>query len=425
MFQMDECNDFVTDECAEVLVRTGTENMSRRNVVEEVEPTSFDMLVRTALALQEGDPRDEHSYAFSDKKIAFDGSKKDHCYSTNSKMAHRKVASLSDENIYQSTLEVALPKHQTDLLPQYQSKDSALDVTGFDTISEKCLSYENIHLKTVDVFTDKCILPGMSDPDISKMTLRSQSSFSKSSSLPNSPPKKEQTLSIDHTYSTKLLRDWNLNSTEILNKCDTHFREQNIQNKSPLFDHSYDTNPKRKSLPCNVGIKRGRSSEVINFNFSQMNLKSSDFTKSPFLDHSYQSVELRCFAKRQVTGKKSLASSDKVYVRMRDEPQPFFHQSLDHTYGQIGDSSSPDECRLRSNSMSSMPPPSMLDLVTDHSYVQTSPSKRSSEEDLTGLSDSGTESFNDDDEEMSEIFGSLVTLQKDHSYVTKKDLALI
>lgn len=368
-------------------------------------------LVNTAKGMEQ-DAKDDHSYAFNEEKTCFEGREKDHNYSTNSKtwfMGHRKTQSLSDVNIFKSTEnELDSQQNQTApvYLPHYQSNDSALDVTGFDTISRKCISYENIDMKTVDVFTDRCILPGTSDPDISRMTLGSgfELNSSVSVSVPNSPHLSDLRASIEHNYSrgTIFERLWNYKQTNEQQKIG-----EDMIDKSPLFDHSYDLN-KNKHHSAISGIKNGGSTEKVN-KFCQA------FTKSPFLDHTYQSVWSQATnIDINVPWKRGhlVYSSDKVF------PKPPF---LDHSYNTVIDDqieiSTPVTSFVRNRSSSvSACVPFQIDPGSDHSYVINN------KEDTLSMScgsDSGTESFTaETDEDVPTSFRSLVSLQKDHPYFT-------
>jgi hypothetical protein len=66
------------DECAEIFLKT-EKNKPRDTFCEcdRKEMTSFERLVHTAIALG-GDPRDKHSYAYSDRKKSKEGIDKDY-----------------------------------------------------------------------------------------------------------------------------------------------------------------------------------------------------------------------------------------------------------------------------------------------------------------------------------------------------------
>ena len=371
-------------------------------------------LVNTAKGMEQ-DAKDDHCYAFSEEKSCFEGREKDHNYSTTSKtwfMGHRKIQSLSDENIFKSTQNEVAPMGQTSVmyLPHYQSNDSALDVTGFDTISRKCISYENIDMKTVDVLADTCILPGTSDPDISRMTLGSSFEIDATSvSVPSSPQLSELRTTIEHNYSKgnvfeKLWQYKDMKELRTVNK--------NILDKSPLLDHSYNSNKDNNNFPSN-SIHRRRSNEQVKkiypVPFSQA------FTKSPFLDHTYQSVQNQAMSmETNVSWKKGLVHSlDRVF------PKPPF---LDHSYNTVIDTDhemetfSPTFIRNRSSSLSAHVP-FKGDPRSDHSYVINNEESLSLSQSCG--SDSGTESFTEEaDDYVPTSFGSLVSLQKDHPYFT-------
>lgn len=370
-------------------------------------------LVNTAKGMEQ-DAKDDHCYAFNEEKNCVEGREKDHNYSTNCKtwfMGHRKTQSLSDVNIFKSTEnELDFLHNQTApiYLPHHQSNDSALDVTGFDSISRKCISYENIDMKTVDVFTDKCILPGTSDPDISRMTLGSNFDINLSSisvSVPNSPQLSDLRATIEHNYSRGNVFERLWNYKEINEQQKTG---ESIFDKSPLFDHSYDLNKDKHSSTI-TGIKRGRSTEKVN-KFCQAPF-SQAFTKSPFLDHTYQSVQNQATCMNidtNVPWKRGhlVYSSDKVF------PKPPF---LDHSYNTVTDDQMEMLVRNRSSSVSACVP-FQPDPGSDHSYVIQN------KEDTLSMScgsDSGTESFTEEsDEDLPTSFGNLVSLQKDHTYFT-------
>lgn len=402
--------DSVMEDCVEILVKTdysdpprGKENTFDRTM------TSFETLVHTALAL-EGDPRNEHSYACTDKKSALNGMDKDHCYAFCSKLAnrwHRKSSSLSYEDLSTDPADTSdrnmlIPF----MLPHYRSNDSALDVTGFDTISDKCHSFENINVKTVDVFSEKCILPGLSDPDLSRMTIEGHADET-SSSLPN-----RLQSNMDHSYSQKF----------------------------------------KDSFPKNAGVKRGHSNDNINIFDENYVLKRKDFTKSPFLDHSYQAVEWqkikaspsqepdRCKYTSNVSShgtdssSQTIAGSGKCESDLKTDKddvmlmtsiafpnQPF----LDHTYEEMSDSTAELPLtdliiQTRKNSTEGG-----ISLFTenktdsDHSYVLLQQKDVCDDKCVDGdsLSDSGTESLNEEDSNLSFTNERYVTAYRDHAYV--------
>ncbi|KAL4230344.1 hypothetical protein ACF0H5_010727 [Mactra antiquata] len=383
-------------ECVEILVKTDYSETPRGAVDVDRVMTSFETLVHTALALED-DPRKEHSYAYSDQRNALYYMDKDHCYAFCGRLAHRKVTnlSLSEENLSSEQKDMTGTDNFTPIiLPHYRSNDSALDVTGFDSISEKCHSVENINVKTVDVFSENCILPGVSDPDLSRMTLQGQATTETSSSLP-----KRLHSNMDHSYSQKL----------------------------------------KECFPNITGVKRGRSNDDINLLGENSILKRKDFTKSPFLDHSYQAVELQKFNSNHEHDKSECKNSSDsatqegaqhVYseseknVRLMTSiafpNQPF----LDHTYEEISDSTA--ECPLtdliiqtrKASTDRRVPVFTETKANSDHSYVllhQADDSEGNiSDNDL--LSDSGTESLNEDNDDVlrNERF---VSTCKDHAYV--------
>lgn len=425
---MEECNAFIHDDCVEILVNTDIINdlTARGSANEQSTMSSFETLVNTALALED-DPRNEHSYAYTLKKSAQEGKDKDHSYASDSKLLHRKVQSLSEEDLCQSSHS----DNRSIMLPHYLSNDSALDVTGFDTISDKCLSCENIHLKTVDVFTHECILPGISDPDISKMTLQSCSDTNESQISKKSSVVKK--LSVDHTYS----------------------HDEKPTDKVPLLDHSYDQSKKR--LPSSSGVKRGRSSDDIDI-IGMSGFKKKDFKNSPFLDHLYQSVEIqkktimnnkdvidlepeknsirklsakkpsqrkRDHSNRDVDTENALDvhnTDDHNQRRVRLDNKYQLESCLDHTYEQIADTSTEicvNKFFVQVGDQSH--DQELKTEQTDHSYVITEKyNNQSSAEECSHLelSDSGTESLNEDEDNcIASTFIRLVTMHKDHAYV--------
>ena len=352
-------------------------------------------LANTAIGMEQ-DAKDDHCYAFNDEKSCVEGREKDHNYSTNSKpwfMGHRKTQSFSElNNLNTSELESDMHGSSHLYLPHYQSNDSALDVTGFDTISRKCISYENIDMKTVDVLTGKCILPGTSDPDISRMTLGSNLKLNAQSvSVPNSPPLSELRTTLEHNYSKDniLTRLWN-----------------------PTHDHSYDSVIGSKHSVMGTELKPQQSIEKMN-KIYPTSTYSETFTKSPFLDHTYQSVCNR--TKKDIERawrKERFFSADRVFP-----DSPF----LDHSYETVVDTDdqmeilNPGFVRNRSSSFSAYGPAHEI-FRSDHSYVIKT------KEDTVSMScdsDSGTESFTEETaDDPPTSFGSLVSLQKDHAYVT-------
>ena len=369
-------------------------------------------LANTAIGMEQ-DAKDDHSYAFNDEKSCLEGREKDHNYSTNSKswfMGHRKTLSFSELNIFNAAESEKDSVESSHLyLPHYQSNDSALDVTGFDTISRKCISYENIDMKTVDVLTDKCILPGTSDPDISRMTLGSNLELNAQSfSVPNSPPLGELRTTLEHNYSKENVfeRLWNYKPVK------DHQNSAKLD-KSPLFDHSYDSSKEFKHNFKSTGSKHGQCQCIEKINkIYPTSTYSETFTKSPFLDHTYQSV---CNKTKRDTD--SAWRKERIYSADRVFPDSPF---LDHSYDTVVDTDdqmeifSPAFVRNRSSSFSACVPAQDI-FRSDHSYVIKN------KEDALSMScgsDSGTESFTEETADEPPSFGSLVSLQKDHAYVT-------
>ena len=369
-------------------------------------------LANTAIGMEQ-DAKDDHCYAFNDEKSCLEGREKDHNYSTNSKswfMGHRKTQSFSELNILNTAeFETDTQGNSHLYLPHYQSNDSALDVTGFDTISKKCISYENIDMKTVDVLTGR-ILPGTSDPDISRMTLGSNLKLNAQSiSVPNSPPLSELRTTLEHNYS----------KDNVLEQLWKQVKEQNSAqilkiDKSPLFDHSYDSVKGLKHTVLGMGteIKPTRSNEKLN-KIYPTSTYSETFTKSPFLDHTYQSVCNKTKKESERAWRKErFYSADRIFP-----DSPF----LDHSYDTVVDTDdqmeifSPAFVRNRSSSFSAYAPAHDI-FRSDHSYVIKN------KDDVLSMScdsDSGTESFTEETvDEPPTSFGSLVSLQKDHAYVT-------
>ena len=373
-------------------------------------------LVNTAKGMEQ-DAKDDHCYAFNEEKSSFEGREKDHNYSTTCKtwfMGHRKTQSLSDENIFKSTNdEVAfLGQSASVYLPHHLSNDSALDVMGFDTISRKCILYENIDMKTIEVSSERCILPGTSDPDISRMTLGSNfelNSTSITGSVPNSPQLSDLRSTLEHNYSKGNVfeRLWQY-SREIK---EPPARNKTVLDKSPLLDHSYNSSKDNVSFPFKHFYRR-RSIEQVR-KISTVPL-SQAFTKSPFLDHTYQSVRNQAMnTETNVTWKKGLPHcSDRVF------PKPPF---LDHSYNTVIDSDHEMEtfspAFIHNRTSLSAQVSLRDDSRSDHSYVINN-----KEDTLLNspscASDSGTESLTEEDDDLPTSFGSLVSLQKDHPYFT-------
>lgn len=449
---MDTCSSLIDEECAEILVNT--EEVEPRGTFAENEQhnmTSFETLVHTALALEE-DPRDEHSYAYSDKKVSQESMDKDHCYYSGRKLqSHRKVQSLSDEDLFTSTQShIFGDKHF--ILPHYRSNDSALDVTGFDTISDKCLSFENIHVKTVDVCTESCILPGVSDPDLSRMSIQSRADVETSFSLPNSPPISGKSVT-DHSYSHKVTATVEQNKLTLLkDHAYNNYSIRKLRGRAQefLLDHSYGNQTRRDILPASVGVKRGRSNDDLSL-LGSCSFKRKDFKKSPFLDHTYESVELQ---KSHAT-QKQLSKQNKTVemIESRDnkredesnsftpkaikisesnnkivyaiKPILFHNQSLmDHTYEEITDSTADFPL---TDFMRRAQRPSTCGLAhifsepvtdqSDHSYVINKELDDFSSTCSSSESDSGTESLNEDEEEeLSALLNKCVNPHKEHPY---------
>ena len=280
---MAKAEKMICGDLAEILVKisTGTESAGLGRRAPEIKGTT----------------KDEHSYAYSLNKQAFEGKEKDHCYSYKDRVImNARPHSMSDDSLSDSEKS---DDHYGYLLPHYQSSDSALDVTGFDSISEKCLSTENLNVKTVDVFTERCILPGKSDPDISKMTLQSSTDFVKPSSLPTSFQNElsGKRMIMDHNYSSfaKLFAEKDSSPS--------------LSSWSPLQDHSYNLCDGGQQL-VSVGLKRGRSIETVDhIDHIDLNIpETTRVSKSPFLDHTYQSEELK---------KLSLRKSNKSLLMMQ------------------------------------------------------------------------------------------------------------
>ncbi|XP_060603940.1 uncharacterized protein LOC132756814 [Ruditapes philippinarum] len=412
---MEDCTNLTEDECAEILVKT--EEVEPRGTFCECdrkEMTSFERLVHTAIAL-EGDPRDEHSYAYSDKKKSKEGMDKDHSYYFGSRLdsyCHRKIQSLSYENLVVPSTKSSF-NDKYFILPHYRSNDSALDVTGFDNISEKCLSVDNLNVKTVDVFTQNCILPGVSDPDLSMMSIQGRTSFS----LPNSPPSSEIFVK-DHSY-VMLVPDYRA----LREKCIKENREC-LYKDHTYINYSQKHVKRRDSLPSNVGIKRGRSNDDLSL-LGSNNFKRKDFTKSPFLDDSYQSVEVK---KEHTQDEKTCASKcDKEVVKVFKDITQFKlpnkpdtenesgktlfvkqgllpgHLLMDHTYEEMTDSSVdvPSGLMTKTQAVVENELAKMFGEIktekSDHCYVTLKTEVIDSEPD-NSCSDSGTESLNEEDE---------------------------
>lgn len=449
---MADNGEILQDDCAEVLVKTEIDGEPRGETVEEL--SSFEKLVHTALALEK-DPLTEHDYAISNmvylmkdhsyssvsldpKRRAYrdmrEGTclgKTDHCY------FHRhtdddvlKDQSSSAENIssqdgYKNCTPLLSGKlaDNTSLLKQYRSADSALDVTGFDMVSDKCLSEESIDLRTVDVFTEQQMFSGISDPDISKMSIESEST-TLSSSLPENPFSVGK--SLDHTYSNSISGCIETNR-----------------------DHTYNSSDKvstrRDSLPTAVGVKRGLSNEDLSLT-NLLYFKRQDFKKSPFLDQSYPLLEKKNFnecaqknRKRETTRKMDIQNVYKIAQEIGFKSYATYSESnqtlLDHTYEEINDTANcfkvsdlmrrmnRDDCKSSIFTSSEDINGSTND-KTDHSYVM--PKDEDSVIDMytsssSALSDSGTESLNEEEEvEMSLTFERLMTnmaTKKDHTYV--------
>jgi hypothetical protein len=344
---------------------------------------------------------------------------KDHCYYFGSKRSHRQLISLSnsEENLAQDTKDDKYYDKNL-ILPQYRSNDSALDVTSFDSISDKCQSYENINVHTVDVFSDKCILPGISDPDLSRMSIQSQVEVETWQGM-----LQEKQLPIDHSYCCNFLGNEN----------------HPLHNQHTLFkDHG------------NSGVKRGHSNDdltLLNHNY----FKRKDFKKSPFLDHTYQSVELQSANSicKHVKGQQTTATEqmkvDNSCNRRTSDAQSqtpqnliapsssvmsihFFPKQpfLDHTYEDFEDATADISLsefirRAKSEIISGVKRPTieMTETKTeksDHSYVIKS--ENCDFENACScsptLSDSGTESLNED--EIEEVPVTVEMCMKEHPY---------
>lgn len=399
---METCVNLVEDECAEISVNT-EEVEPRGNLAQnERRMTSFETLVHTALALEE-DPRDEHSYAYSDRKKSKESMDKDHCYYSGSKLdSHRKIQSLSEENLFAPAQSDVFDRYF--VLPHYRSNDSALDVTGFDTISDKCLSFENIHVKTVDVFTENCILPGVSDPDLSRMTIEGQADASSSLSLPNSPSFGFSVEDHSYSYSSCILSEQN-RETLLKDHAYNNLPRVNSQDRQRfLLDHSYGNRKRRDSLPASVGIKRGRSNDDLSL-LGSCNFKRKDFSKSPFLDHTYQSVEMQNVqAKYSSKRNKAIMKMNKNLPMSKSETE----------------NKAAKENKDRNSSQTDYVYKQTLfqnKLLIDHTY----------EEITDSTADMPLQGFISQAQgiavsELAHIFGEIKTDNSDHSYVIKKQI---
>lgn len=429
-------SEILHDNCVEVLVKTDTELLPRGPVSRNVNDlSSFDKLIHAALHL-DTDTLLEHNYSFHGKDVRVE-----HSYSSADRVGHRKTQSEDDltfiksvkwvdhsyfkyknltdwkehhssqEDLSHSDSYKTLGPLVTDIgiTTQYRSNDSALDVTGFDTVSDKCLSQDSIHLKTVDVFTQPQINSGISDPDISKMTIASETE-TLSTSLPINPSNIGNI--FDHTYSHKTAK---------------------VVDKDAVFDHTYNTSNKsherRDSLPTTVGVKRGRSNEDLKVLY----LKRQDFKKSPFLDQSYQLLEKNKTCRRHGSlkhrRKGKLSESDADECNQKHQKNPSCSDSkifLDHSYGGIESaelrSAGSDKTKRIHRGETLNPQAEYKNDKSDHSYVIPKDTEISEEVYSPGaLSDSGTESLNDEEEaEMSSTFERLLTCiaqSQDHNYV--------
>jgi len=425
--------EILQGECAEILVKTDSETLPRGDDCRNF--SSFEKLIHAAIGLEK-DALKEHDYAFHNTpKFCV---RKDHSYS--SKKQHRKTQSVENLTVANKPLDHCYYKcldtrqvsqcyikgkwknynsmcfpddsfisynsqestNYIRCIPHYRSNDSALDVTGFDTVSDKCLSTDNIHLKTVDVITEAQIFSGISDPDISKMTIASETETMSTSLLKN------PSMNVfDHTYS--------------------HITAE----KDAVFDHTYNTydksNERRESFPSSAGIKRLRSNE--NLNLSKMAFfKRQDFKKSPFLDQSYELLDRQKLCrkhgslkhrKRDKTRENDIEANHHRQQRSLksgvSEPNQIL---LDHTYGEVEDSTDDIVNQIQKSEKTEHNTLDFKNRWYDHSYVKESLKKMDS---MEALSDSGTESLNDEEEaEMSTTFErmlSCIAKTKDHTYV--------
>lgn len=425
---MQNCKNRIEDESAEILLSTDVER-PRGHSTREKQMTSFETLVHTALALK-NDPRNEHSYAayrLPEKRMVCEGLNKelkDHCYYFGStgripRFSHRRAQSLSvsEENLTEDTTNVNFYYKQL-IQPQYLSNDSALDVTGFDSMSEKCQSFGN--LQSVEMLETQCILPGISDPDLSRMSIQTQfevNTLAEVSGDKRSPDDRE--LELEHNKH------------------------------SLLKDHAYNAGAHRKkdSLPVNSGVKRGHSNDdLIRLNHNYF--KRKDFKNSPFLDHSYQSLEVQHGSlsnnavSRNIRGKNSVhpeSAKLEIVKKNSNQSSQLQHDTashsvinvvycpkqlfLDHTYEEFVDASANisfsefmEKLQEEGKSGVQHSPLQTKTDRSDHSYVI----KRCVRDfDCSSLSssvpsDSGTESLKD--EELDENPDTFEVCLKEHKY---------
>ncbi|XP_052794053.1 uncharacterized protein LOC128227489 [Mya arenaria] len=415
------CFPLMHDECVEISVKTVVEDEPRGRQV--VEMTSFEKLIHTALGLEK-DPLNEHSYAFSFQCCAKDGMDKDHSYFSQSSQSEQNVTDSdrdrvlpdhvyfssnlsrtssfkkkkkknmqfsSNDNLLQSSYE----GEKLTVLPHYRSNDSALDLTSCDTISEQYLSHENINVRTIDVRTEPRLISGISDPDISRMTIES------SSSMPSSPNFKFSV--VDHSYSHESL-ERSASKMDIV---------------SLFLDHPYDYCEKKSNslnaLAQSDSLKRGLSNDDLSL-VNNGQLKRQDFKNSPFLDHSYQSIERQ----RGRNNRDTVASDTKQINEIDKLQKKMFSQCLDHTYEQHPGGKKLLTPRPKGSKETVQ---MEMDNDTDHSYVIPSEDCEM-EEDVGSSSDSGTESLNEDDDgEVLPVLDrlthcrSLQNFRKEHAYV--------
>lgn len=443
---MEDTTEILQEDCTEISVNTESEFGPRGRQDEEL--TSFQKLVVTALASENEHlhghdyahsgnicVRKDHSYSSASmvhrhKKShsasgVFETKPKDHSYFTSRSPVEWDESNISDDYPTSAWHFSGSPAYLTSGLEgrtlqntQYRSNDSALDVAGCETVSDRYVSQDSIHLETVDVSTEQQIFSGISDPDISKMTIDTETEVL-SSSLPENSSFIGN--SFDHTYSNRIVDGASNDRDFILH----------------TFDHTYNscdnTQIRRDSLSMAVGVKRGRSNEDLSLS-NTLYLKKQDFKKSPFLDQSYQLLEKEKLGRRygslkyRKREKTHYSDIENVYKLAQlkgvksyatySEPNKLFQ---DHTYEQIGDTATcfkvSDLVRKIHVGESSR---DMKNNTSDHSYVMEKEDEEL--EDLgSALSDSGTESLNEEEEaEMSSTFERLMTCmvtQKDHAYV--------
>ena len=416
---------FAEDECLEVSVKTNYEEQPRGSSA--VAMTSFEKLVHTALGLEK-DPMNEHSYAFHKGVSARDGMDKDHSYfsqrsKTETSPEKKGATNLLPDHGYFSKL---FPRagslkdkkkkslrfsSQEDVMSDnsfgdtsrecgnnlvvvsqhYRSNDSALDMTSSDSVSDQYLSNENINLQTVDVHTEPRVNLCVSDPDISKMTIES------SVSLPNSPNVKMNIL--DHCYSHESIK----------------IQTSKMDVVSLFLDHTYDNCDEKSAHTKSTNWKRGLSNDDLvlgsNSRSREMNLKNS-----PFLDHSYQSMQR---SRKFKTSDMCNTSDQKTnFMEHKNKSNTFNLSLFDHTYEDTKDTKvSKQQCASTENL-------TMDTEESDHSYVIPSADCEMMDgSSLESQSDSGTESLNGDEEPMSLTTEKNVTTRclqnfhKEHAYV--------